>query len=253
MSFHSIRELLAGVLTARVPLRRFLLPPSVDVQTLASQQKWYSARGVMSFSWFALLATCLAGNASAACGMQSVIFRQRSNSWWCWPTPDAGPFTEAVDVYLDPRRYLELATDQSVPSIEDQILVAVRVAAINMEALYGDALSANRSAALRCWKWWSSLNAAWSAYCLQKEFHAEFPNLGVVYGGYDLITRHVRMPLSPPASSQTKRKVCSSHLRMQRGFACSRAASAAVSSSRVFSVESLVSCDLRCLSLADRF
>jgi carbonic anhydrase len=41
------------------------------------------------------------------------------------------------------------------------------------------------------------LNAAWTVYCLQKEFHEEFPELGVVYGAYGLFTRRVRLPLSP--------------------------------------------------------
>jgi carbonic anhydrase len=43
------------------------------------------------------------------------------------------------------------------------------------------------------------LNAAWSAYCLRKDFHASFPALQVVFGAYDLVTRHVRLPISPPA------------------------------------------------------
>lgn len=117
-----------------------------------------------------------------------------------------GAVTEAVDVYLDPRRYLELATDQSVRSIEDQILVAVRVAAINMEALYGDGIVRQPECRAALLEVVVVLNAAWSAYCLQKEFHAEFPNLGVVYGAYDLITRHVRMPLSPPGELTDEEK-----------------------------------------------
>ena len=44
-----------------------------------------------------------------------------------------GAVTEAVRLYLEPRRYLEIATDYAVRSIEDQIMVAVRVAAMSME------------------------------------------------------------------------------------------------------------------------
>src|SRR6516225_494586 len=44
-----------------------------------------------------------------------------------------GAVTEAVDVYLQPGRYLEIATDPSIRSIADQILVAVRTAAIAIE------------------------------------------------------------------------------------------------------------------------
>ena len=43
------------------------------------------------------------------------------------------------------------------------------------------------------------LNAAWSAYCLRQEFQTQCPELGVVFGAYDLVTRHVRLPLSPPS------------------------------------------------------
>jgi carbonic anhydrase len=109
-----------------------------------------------------------------------------------------GTVTEAVDVYLVPRRYLELATDQSVRSIEDQILVAVRVAAMGIEMLYGDGIVRQPECRAALLEAVVVLNAAWSAYCLRQEFRAEFPDLGVVYGAYDLITRRLRLPLSPP-------------------------------------------------------
>jgi class 3 adenylate cyclase len=51
-----------------------------------------------------------------------------------------GAVTEAVNVYLEPRRYLEMATDSSLRSIEDQILVAVRVAVLGMELVYGSSV-----------------------------------------------------------------------------------------------------------------
>ncbi|HEY1896414.1 MAG TPA: carbonic anhydrase [Terracidiphilus sp.] len=107
-----------------------------------------------------------------------------------------GAVTEAVDLYLDPDRYLKIASDFPIRSIEDQILVAVRAAAVSMELLYG--LEITRSPACRgalietaC-----VLNAAWTAYCLQLEFQREFPHLGVVFGAYDLVSRYVRLPLS---------------------------------------------------------
>ena len=117
-----------------------------------------------------------------------------------------GAVTEAVDVYLQPGRYLEIATDYSIRSIEDQILVAVRVAAMSMEMLYGhDVLSKPeiRPALLEAAV---ILNAAWTAYCLRTEFRTEFPDLGVVYGAYDLASRHVRLPLSPPGSLTEEEK-----------------------------------------------
>jgi hypothetical protein len=43
-----------------------------------------------------------------------------------------------------------------------------------------------------------SLNAAWIAFCLRQEFRSRFPDLGVVFGTYDLVSRRVRLPLSLP-------------------------------------------------------
>jgi hypothetical protein len=42
-----------------------------------------------------------------------------------------------------------------------------------------------------------ALNAAWSSYCLRQEFRTQSPDLGVVFGTYDLVSRCVRLPLSP--------------------------------------------------------
>ena len=84
-----------------------------------------------------------------------------------------------------------------VRSIEDQILVAVRVAAMSIETLYGLEVirKPNYHAALL--EAAVTLNAAWSAYCLCQEFRTHFPDLGVVFGNYDLVSRRVRLPLSP--------------------------------------------------------
>jgi carbonic anhydrase len=108
-----------------------------------------------------------------------------------------GAVTEAVDVYLGPSRYLEIATDHSIRSIADQILVAVRVAAIEIELLHGHEILSQPNSRAALLEAAVVLNAAWTAYCLRKEFYEEFPELGVVYGAYDLVTRRVRLPLSP--------------------------------------------------------
>jgi carbonic anhydrase len=108
-----------------------------------------------------------------------------------------GAVTEAVNLYLEPRRYLDIATDYSIRSIVDQITVAVRIAAMSLESLYG--LDVIRKPECRAALLEAAvvLNAAWSAYCLRQEFRAQFPELGVVFGAYDLVTRCVRLPLSP--------------------------------------------------------
>lgn len=109
-----------------------------------------------------------------------------------------GAVTEAVHLYLEPRRYLDIATDYSIRSIEDQILVAVRVAAMSIETLYGLEVIRNPKCHAALLEAAVTLNAAWSAYCLRQEFRTRFPDLGVVFGTYDLVSRRVRLPLSPP-------------------------------------------------------
>jgi carbonic anhydrase len=109
-----------------------------------------------------------------------------------------GAVTEAVNVYLEPSRYIALATDPALRSIEDQILVAVRVVAITIEKLYGFDVARNpgyRNALIEAAV---VMNAAWSAYCLRQEFLADSRKLGIAFGAYDLLSRRVRLPLSPP-------------------------------------------------------
>ena len=108
-----------------------------------------------------------------------------------------GAVTEAVDVYLEPRRYIAIATDPSIRTIEDQILVAVRVAALALATVHG--AEAERHPGYRAAMIEAAvvINAAWSAYCLQQEFRGKSEELGVAFGTYDLASRLVRLPLSP--------------------------------------------------------
>jgi carbonic anhydrase len=112
-----------------------------------------------------------------------------------------GAVTEAVRLYLEPSHYLEIANDYSIRSIEDQILVAVRVAAITVEQLYGPEVLRKPKCAAALLEAAVTLNAAWSAYCLRQEFRTQFPDLGVVFGTYDLASRRVKLPLSLPGEN----------------------------------------------------
>jgi carbonic anhydrase len=109
-----------------------------------------------------------------------------------------GAVTEAVHLYLDPSRYLDIANDYSIRSIEDQILVAVRVAAISMEQLYGKEVMRKPQCPAALLETAVTLNAAWSAYCLRQEFRTQFPDVSVVFGTYDLASRRVKLPVSLP-------------------------------------------------------
>jgi carbonic anhydrase len=108
-----------------------------------------------------------------------------------------GAVTEAVDLYLEPRRYLSMAADPSLRSIQDQILIAVRVSAMALDMVYGT--SACRAPGYRSALLEAAvvLNAAWNAYCLHREFAPKSPDLAVVFGAYDLVSRYIRLPLSP--------------------------------------------------------
>ena len=108
-----------------------------------------------------------------------------------------GAVSEAVDAYLDPRRYLELASHHSVRAIVDKILVSVRLAAMSIEEVYGTEVLRDLPCRSPLIEVAVALNAAWNAYCLKQEFHNQYPDVGAVFGVYDLISRHVRLPLSP--------------------------------------------------------
>jgi carbonic anhydrase len=108
-----------------------------------------------------------------------------------------GAVTEAVDVYREPRRYIGMAADPALRSIADQILIAVRVAAMALDIIYGNEVSRNPGCRAALVEAAVVLNAAWSAFCLQREFAEKFPGLSVVFGAYDLASRFIRLPLSP--------------------------------------------------------
>ena len=119
---------------------------------------------------------------------------------------NCGAVTEAVDVYLRPSKYLDIATDYSVRCIEDQILLAVRVAAMSLESLHGSRVMKRPGYRAALLEVAVVLNGAWSAYCLRKEFQNRFPDLGVVFGAYDLRSGHLRLPLSLPGKITKKEK-----------------------------------------------
>jgi len=130
-----------------------------------------------------------------------------------------GAVTAAVDVYLDPRRYITMATDAALRAIQDHILVAVRIASLAMETLYGIAVKSNpgyRSALIEATV---VINAAWSAYCLRQEFPAvNGTDLDVVFAAYDLSSRYVRLPLSLPNAITDEEKGLFAPPENEEGF-----------------------------------
>ena len=119
---------------------------------------------------------------------------------------NCGAVTAAVDAYLYPHKYIDIATDYSVRGIEDQIFLAVRIAAMSLESLHGGTATKQPGARAALVEAAVVVNAAWSAYCLRQEFKDTFPDLGVVFGAYDLISGHVRLPLSLPGQLREAEK-----------------------------------------------
>lgn len=106
-----------------------------------------------------------------------------------------GAVTAAVDAFLDPSRYLTVASSQALRAIVDRIVVPVRAAADSLERVRG--LRVTKSPGYRRALIESAvvLNSAITARTLKHEFR-EVPieNIDVVYGVYDLVTRAVNLP-----------------------------------------------------------
>jgi carbonic anhydrase len=106
-----------------------------------------------------------------------------------------GAVAAAVEAFLEPPRYLALASSFPLRSIVDRILVAVRSAARTLETIHGrdapdDPRYRERLAGLAV-----ILNAAYTAYSLRQELAASQRHaVDVVYGLYDLATRRVTAP-----------------------------------------------------------
>lgn len=108
-----------------------------------------------------------------------------------------GAVTEAADAFLDPERYLSLATNHSLRAILDQILVSVRAAALAIDAVHGRDAASKSGYRRALIELSVSLNCVWNAFCLQEEFRTQsHDHVTVVYGVYDLASRYIRLPYS---------------------------------------------------------
>jgi carbonic anhydrase len=112
-----------------------------------------------------------------------------------------GAVSAAVDVFLDPAQYLPVATNYSLRSIIDRLLVVVQACAKGMQEILGSASA--RSPGYRAALIETSvvLNAALAAHAVQKEIGgADIEGIKAVYGVYLLETRQVWAPHHGTAS-----------------------------------------------------
>jgi carbonic anhydrase len=105
---------------------------------------------------------------------------------------NCGAVGAAVDSYIDPNDYSEIAMGHALRSLVDRLHIAVRAAAGEIERLCGFAISNHpgyRAALIEVGVY---LNAALTAYDVQRELRLA-PETGprVVYGVFDLVAQRV--------------------------------------------------------------
>jgi carbonic anhydrase len=103
-----------------------------------------------------------------------------------------GAVTTAVDVFLQPAKYLPLATKHSLRSIVDRLLVVVQAAARQLLRTFGHEVESHPGFREALIEASIMTNAALAAYSIQQELGS--PALRAVYGVYVLETRHVWAP-----------------------------------------------------------
>ena len=107
-----------------------------------------------------------------------------------------GAVSAAVDVFLDPSRYLDLASSHPLRAVVDRIAVPVRAAAKALEEVHGPQVSRATGYRAALVETSVPLNAALTAATLRHEFGQQLgPDRQVVYGVYNLVSRRVKLPL----------------------------------------------------------
>ena len=104
-----------------------------------------------------------------------------------------GAVMAAVDMYLDPSHYPEIACTHALRSLVDRIMIAVRGAAKALERAYGPGAKRQpnyRAALIEAAVY---LNSAFTAFDLRRQLEATaLPTARVMFGVYDLDTLVVR-------------------------------------------------------------
>lgn len=108
-----------------------------------------------------------------------------------------GAVSTAVDVFLDPSRYLALATSHSLRHILDRLLVVVQASAKRMQEVFGPDIAQTRGYRSALIESSIVVNAALAAFTVQKEMESsDSRGIRAVYGVYILETRQIWAPRS---------------------------------------------------------
>jgi carbonic anhydrase len=106
-----------------------------------------------------------------------------------------GAVSAAVDVFLDTRRYLTLATSHSLRNIVDRLLVVVQASAKRMHEAFGAGVTQYRGYRVALIESSIVINAALAAFTVEQELRSRDPSgIRAVYGVYLLETREVWAP-----------------------------------------------------------
>jgi len=105
-----------------------------------------------------------------------------------------GAVSAAVDVFLDPRSYLALATDHALRGILDRILVVIQAAAKALSSAYGSDVTTRTGYRAALIESVCVTNAALAAHALQQHLGPVAEGLRAAYGVYLLETRAIWAP-----------------------------------------------------------
>jgi carbonic anhydrase len=100
---------------------------------------------------------------------------------------NCGAVTAAVDAFLKPGKYLEVAGNYPLRTIMDQIMISVRGADLGLREVHGPAVNEHAEYRRALVRVAVALNAAWNAFTLREGlFGHTTAGLKVVFGVYDL-------------------------------------------------------------------
>jgi carbonic anhydrase len=106
-----------------------------------------------------------------------------------------GAVSAAVDIFLHPKRYLELATSHSLRGILDRILVVVQTSASRMQEIFGPDVVTYPGYRAALIEASIVVNAALAAYTVDQELKSqEFGDIKAAYGVYVVESREVWAP-----------------------------------------------------------
>ncbi len=114
---------------------------------------------------------------------------------------NCGAVSAAVEAFLHPTKYLQVATTHALRAVVDRILVAVRTADRAMEHGHGADVRKQPGYQRAMIETSVAINAALTAATLKQQFASKIgPKLDVVYGVYNLSTGRVKLPLVEEAN-----------------------------------------------------